>query len=164
MIHKSMTSRNIARLVVSILACEAAGGIGSIFTISAIPTWYATLEKPPFTPPNSVFGPVWITLYLLMGIAVFLVWRRGLDERGILPAFVIFWIQLVFNVMWSVIFFGSKSLLGGVVVILILWLLILIAMIRFFKVSKVAGGLLIPYLIWVSIASYLNIGVWLLNS
>jgi tryptophan-rich sensory protein len=156
-------ARDIVKLIVGIVACEGAGGIGAIFTVSAIPTWYAALEKPPFTPPNWVFGPVWITLYLLMGIAVFLVWRRGLGTSGVLPAFIIFWVQLVFNALWSVIFFGFQSLLGGLVVIIILWLLILLTIITLFRVSKSAGGLLIPYLVWVSIATYLNVGVWILN-
>ena len=158
-----MTAKNVAKLIVSIIACEAAGGIGSVFTVSSIPTWYAALEKPPFTPPNSVFGPVWITLYLLMAIAVFLIWRRGLDEKGVLPAFILFWVQLTFNVLWSVVFFGFQSPFGGVIVIIILWLLILFTIIKFFRISGVAGALLIPYIVWVSIASYLNIGILVLN-
>ncbi|MFC1937552.1 TspO/MBR family protein [Chloroflexota bacterium] len=159
-----MKWQDIAKLIGSILACEGAGAIGSIFTTPAIPTWYATLEKPAFTPPNSVFAPVWLTLYLLMGIAVFLVWRRGLRESGGKRAFALFWGQLVVNMLWSVVFFGLKSPLAGVVVIVILWLAILFTIIRFFRVSEPAGWLLTPYILWVSIASYLNIGVWLLNS
>ena len=158
-----MKPRDIGKLVASIVLCEGAGGIGSIFTVSAIPTWYAALEKPAFTPPNSVFGPVWVTLYLLMGIAVFLVWRRGLVEKGVRLAFTIFWVQLVLNVLWSVIFFGYKSPLGGVILIILLWVVILFTIIWFFKVSRIAGGLLIPYILWVSIASYLNVGIWVLN-
>lgn len=158
-----MKPKDIGKLVGSIAACEGAGGIGSIFTMSAIPTWYAALEKPAFTPPNAVFGPVWATLYLLMGIAIFLIWRKGLEVEGVKPAFIIFWVQLVINVLWSVVFFGLKSPLAGMVVIIILWFAILFTIIRFFKISKVAGGLLIPYIAWVSIASYLNVGVWMLN-
>ena len=158
-----MKPGNIARLVASIILWEGAGGIGSIFTTGAIATWYVALAKPAFTPPNSVFGPVWVTLYLLMAIAVFLVWRRGLGESGVKLAFIIFWVQLVINALWSVVFFGFRSPLGGVVVIIILWLLILFNIIRFFKVTPLAGWLLIPYILWVSIASYLNVGVWLLN-
>ena len=100
---------DVGKLVGSIIACQVAGGIGSIFTMSAIPTWYAALEKPAFTPPNSVFAPVWITLYLLMAIAVFLVWRVGLKQSGVKLAFTVFWVQLVINILWSVIFFGLKS-------------------------------------------------------
>jgi len=160
---EDMSGTDIIKLIISIAACEGAGGIGAIFTTRAIPTWYAGLKKPTFTPPNSVFGPVWITLYLLMGIAVFLVWREGLGQEGVTIAFVIFWAQLVLNILWSVIFFRLKSLFGGVVMILLLWIAILINIITFFGVSPLAGGLLIPYIIWVSIAANLNVQVWKLN-
>ena len=158
-----MDWNGVFKLVISILASLAAGGIGSLFTFKAIPTWYAGLKKPSYTPPNWAFGPVWTTLYLLMGISVFLVWQNGLANNGALLAFTLFWIQLVFNVLWSIIFFGMKSKGGGVITIIVLWLLILATLIASFRVSGWAGALLIPYLIWVSIASYLNIGVWLLN-
>jgi benzodiazapine receptor len=154
---------DIVKLVVSIVACEGAGGIGAIFTTPAIPTWYKSLKKPSFTPPNSAFGPVWITLYLLMGIAVFLVWREGLSQEGVIIAFIVFWVQLILNILWSVIFFGLRSLFGGMVVILLLWIAILVNIILFFGVSPIAGGLLIPYIIWVSIAANLNIQIWRLN-
>jgi len=160
---EDMSGMDIIKLIISIVACEGAGGIGAIFTTPAIPTWYAGLKKPTFTPPNSVFGPIWITLYLLMGIAVFLVWREGLGQEGVTIAFVIFWAQLVLNILWSVIFFGLKSLFGGMVMILLLWIAILINIITFFGVSPLAGWLLIPYIIWVSIAANLNVQVWKLN-
>jgi tryptophan-rich sensory protein len=98
-----------------------------------------------------------------MGIAVFLVWREGLSQEGVTVAFIVFWVQLVLNILWSVIFFGLKSLLGGMVMILLLWVAILVSIITFFGVSPVAGGLLIPYIIWVSIAANLNAQVWILN-
>ncbi len=158
-----MTWADIVKLMVSIIACEGAGGIGAIFTRSAIPTWYASLKKPAFAPPNSVFGPIWITLYLLMGIAVFMVWRGGLNQAGVRIAFIIFWVQLVLNVLWSVVFFGLKSLLGGVVIIFLLWIAIVVGLVAFFRVVPVAGWLLIPYIIWVSIAAGLNVSTWLLN-
>ena len=154
---------DIIKLIISIVACEGAGGIGAIFTTPAIPTWYAGLKKPTFTPPNSVFGPIWITLYLLMGIAVFLVWREGLSQEGVTIAFAVFWGQLVLNILWSVIFFGLRSLLGGIVVIVLLWIAILFNIILFFGVSSIAGGLLIPYIIWVTIATNLNLQIWKLN-
>ena len=160
---EDMSGTDIIKLIISIVACEGAGGIGAIFTTPAIPTWYAGLKKPTFTPPNSVFGPIWITLYLLMGIAVFLVWREGLGQEGVTIAFIIFWAQLVLNILWSVIFFGLKSLFGGMVMILLLWIAILINIITFFGVSPLAGWLLIPYIIWVSIAANLNVQVWKLN-
>ena len=158
-----MGLNDIIKLVVSILACFAAAVIGSLFTFKAIPNWYAGLKKPPYTPPNWAFGPVWTTLYILMGISVFLVWQNGLDIYGALLAFTLFWIQLGFNALWSIIFFGMKSKGGGVIIIIVLWLFILATMIASFWVSGWAGTLLIPYIVWVSIASYLNIGVWLLN-
>jgi benzodiazapine receptor len=154
---------SVVKLVISILASFAAGGIGSLFTFRVIPTWYAGLKKPPYTPPNRVFGPIWTTLYILMGISVFLVWQKGLATNGAMLAFTLFWIQLAFNAFWSVIFFGMKSKGGGVMTIIVLWLLILATMVTSFRVSGWAGALLIPYIVWVSIASYLNIGVWLLN-
>jgi len=151
------------KLIVSILASFAAAGIGSLFTFKAIPNWYAGLRKPPYTPPNWAFGPVWTTLYILMAISVFLVWQKGLAIDGALLAFILFWIQLVFNALWSIIFFGMKSKGGGVITIVVLWLLILATVITSLRVSGWAGALLIPYILWVSIASYLNIGVWVLN-
>jgi benzodiazapine receptor len=160
---EDMSGMDIIKLIISIVACEGAGGIGAIFTTPAITTWYAGLKKPTFTPPNSVFGPIWITLYVLMGIAVFLIWREGLGQEGVTIAFVIFWAQLVLNILWSVIFFGLKSLFGGLVMILLLWITILVNIITFFGVSPLAGGLLIPYIIWVSIAANLNVQVWRLN-
>jgi benzodiazapine receptor len=158
-----MDSSSIIKLIVGILASFAAGGIGSLFTFKVIPTWYASLKKPRYTPPNQAFGPVWTTLYILMGISVFLVWQKGLATNGALLAFVLFWIQLAVNAMWSVIFFGLKSKGGGVITIMVLWLLILATTVTSFRVSAWAGALLIPYIVWVSIASYLNIGVWMLN-
>jgi benzodiazapine receptor len=158
-----MSWGDIVKLIVSIVVCQGAGGIGAIFTTPAIPTWYKGLKKPSFTPPNAVFGPVWITLYLLMGVAVFLVWREGLGGEGVTAAFIVFWGQLVLNVLWSVVFFGRKSRLGGMVVIGLLWLAIVASIILFFGVSPVAGGLLIPYIVWVSIAANLNFQVWRLN-
>jgi tryptophan-rich sensory protein len=150
-------------LIVSIVACFIAGGIGSLFTFKAIPTWYPGLRKPPYTPPNWAFGPVWTTLYLLMGISVFIVWQQGLETSSTILGFVLFWIQLLINALWSLIFFGLKSKGGGVVTIVILWFLILATIITFFRVSSWSGALLVPYIVWVSIASYLNIGVWVLN-
>jgi benzodiazapine receptor len=158
-----MGGRDIIKLVVSIVACQGAGAIGSIFTTPAIPTWYATLQKPFFTPPSWLFAPAWITLYLLMGIAAFLIWRKGLGQKGVRAALVVFLVQLVLNALWSVVFFGLQSPLWGVVVILALWVAILLTIIRFFKLSTAAGALLVPYILWVSFASVLNVAIWVLN-
>lgn len=156
-------SRDAIKLVVSIAACQCAGLIGSVFTTPAIPTWYATLQKPFFNPPNWLFAPAWVTLYLLMGIAAFLVWRRGLGQKGVKSALIIFLVQLVLNALWSVVFFGLRSPLWGAVVILALWVAILLTILRFFKISTAAGALLLPYILWVSFASVLNIAILVLN-
>jgi tryptophan-rich sensory protein len=114
-------------------------------------------------PPNAWFGPIWSTLYILIGIALFLVWRQGLDRRDVRFAIGIFAVQLVLNLLWSLVFFGLHSIMGGFVVILILWIAILANMIAFYVISKPAGLLMVPYIIWVSIASYLNYSVLMLN-
>ncbi|MFC1921115.1 TspO/MBR family protein [Chloroflexota bacterium] len=153
----------IVKIVISVLVCFAAGGIGSIFTTKSIPEWYAGLKKPRYTPPNRAFGPVWTILYILMGISVFLVWNEGLANEGVLLAFTLFWIQLALNALWSIVFFGIRSKGGGIIVIITLWILILATIITSFPVSGWASALLIPYVMWVTVASYLNIGIWILN-
>ncbi len=158
-----MDFSNIIKLGISILACLVAGGIGSLFTFKAIPDWYVSLRKPPFTPPNWVFGPIWTILYILMGISVFLIWQQNLNTNIVFVTFILFWMQLAINAMWSIVFFGIKSKGGAVIIIIILWLLILAILITSFQVSAWAGSLLVPYILWVSLASYLNIGIWRLN-
>jgi benzodiazapine receptor len=153
----------IVKLVICIIACFAAAGFGSIFTSKAIPDWYRGLKKPPYTPPNWVFGPVWTVLYILMAVSVFLVWQKGLAAPGVTTAFTLFWIQLAANAIWSYVFFARRSVIGGIINIIILWLLILATVITSFPVSTIAGILLLPYILWVSIAMYLNIGIWVLN-
>ena len=160
---KSGKARNIVKLVISLVACQCAGLVGSIFTSPAIPIWYAALEKPPFSPPNWLFAPAWGTLYLLMGVAAFLVWRQGFSKEGVKSALAIFLVQLVINALWSVVFFGLKSPIAGVVVIVVLWAAILFTILKFFKLSVAAGSLFIPYILWVSFATALNIAIWMLN-
>ena len=158
-----MKTGDIWKLVVSIIACLAAGAIGSIFTREAIPTWYATLEKPAFNPPNWLFAPVWTLLYLMMGIAAFLVWRKGLENRQLRIALIVFLVQLVLNALWSVAFFGLESPLYGLIVIAALWVAILFTVLKFYRISLAASVLLLPYLLWVSFAAVLNSSIWLLN-
>ena len=157
-------SIEIARLVASIIICQGAGLIGSIFTTPAIPTWYAALRKPFFRPPNWLFAPVWITLFTLMGVSAFLVWRKGLSDPQVKVALSIFLVQLLLNTLWSVVFFGLRSPLGGLIVISILWVAILLTILNFFKTSMTAGLLLVPYILWVSFAAVLNLFIWRLNS
>ncbi len=155
--------KNIAKLLVSLIICQCAGLIGSIFTIPAIPTWYATLEKPPFTPPNWLFAPAWLTLYLLMGISAVIIWLQGIDKRQVKMALIIFLSQLALNILWSAVFFGLKSPLYGAIVIIALWIIILFTILSFWKLSKVASWLLLPYIGWVTFAATLNISILILN-
>jgi translocator protein len=158
-----MNGQTIFQFAASLIICLGAGFIGGMVTTPKIRTWYAGLKKPAFTPPNWAFMPVWTTLYVLMGIAVFLVWHAGFSQAGVTLAFTIFWLQLLLNMLWSIVFFGMKSISGGLVVILLLWIAILASIITFFPVSAAAGWLLIPYIVWVSIATNLNFQVWKLN-
>ena len=160
---RSSKLRDTVKIIVSIIACQCSGLIGSIFTTAAIPTWYASLQKPPFTPPNWLFAPAWITLYLLMGISAFFIWRRGLGNRQARTALIIFLIQLILNALWSIAFFGLESPLYGVIVIVALWIAILFTILKFWKISSVAAILLLPYILWVSFAAVLNISIFILN-
>jgi len=154
---------DIFKLTTSIVLCQLAGVIGSIFTRPAIAGWYATLRKPSFTPPDWVFAPVWIILYSLMGIAAYLVWRKGLGEKQVRKAMILFSGQLMLNALWSWIFFGLRSPLAGFVEIAILSVVLIFTIQSFFKISKAAGALLIPYFLWVAFASGLNLSIWYLN-
>ena len=155
--------REVPRLIASILIVFFSGAMGSLATFPEITTWYAALAKPAWTPPNEWFGPIWTTLYILIGIALFLVWRQGWDRRDVRFAIGIFAVQLVLNILWSLVFFGLHSILGGFIIIFLLWIAILANMVAFYVLSKPAGLLFVPYIIWVSIASYLNYSVMLLN-
>lgn len=159
-----MSLKDILKLTASIIICQLAGFIGSLFTAPAIPTWYRTLAKPSFTPPNSIFSPVWITLFLLMGISLFLVWQNNLKERKVKTALIFFAVQLVLNILWSIIFFRLESPFLAFIEIIILWIAILLTILKFFKVSKPAGVLLLPYIMWVSFAAFLNFSIWNLNA
>ena len=154
---------DIWRLLISLFVCQLAGIIGSIFTTPAITTWYASLKKPSFNPPNWLFGPVWITLFVFMGISLYLVWRKGSDTPLVRNGLLLFGIQLLFNVLWSVAFFGLKSPISGLVVIVVLWITILLTILQFSKVSELATALLIPYIVWVSFAGVLNFSLFILN-
>lgn len=150
------------KFIISLGAPQLAGLIGSAFTFSAIPTWYATLIRPELAPPNWIFGPVWTTLYVLMGIAAFVVWNGPASrERG--RAMTVFAVQLLLNALWSIAFFGFTSPAAGLVVIALLWLSIVLNIVVFGRLSRLAGWLLVPYLAWVSFASYLNAAIWFLN-
>ncbi|MCC7004438.1 tryptophan-rich sensory protein [Candidatus Nomurabacteria bacterium] len=159
-----MINKNIIiKLIISIFVPLLAGYIGSFFTTPSIPIWYNSLIKPSFTPPSFVFGPVWTILFILMGIAFFLVWKKDLKNSNSKKAIGIFFFQLVINILWSVMFFGLRSPLAGLIVIAVLWLSILLTIFSFYRISKLSAYLLVPYILWVSFASCLNYAIWTLN-
>lgn len=147
-------------IVISLLS----GFIGSYFTISAIPTWYAQLHKPVFNPPNWVFGPVWTTLYIMMGTAMGLVSVQKIKKKmSKKPAYVAFGLQLLFNCLWSIVFFGLKLPALALLGIALLWVAIATTIKVFYPINRIAAYLMIPYLLWVSFASLLNLMIVLLN-
>ena len=150
-------------LIISIVICQFAGLIGSVFTVRSISTWYTALVKPAFNPPNWLFGPVWTLLYLLMGISLYLVWQKGTSDVHVKIALLIFAVQLVLNILWSILFFGMQSPMLGLIEIVLLWVFILLTITNFYHISKPASYLLIPYILWVSFAAVLNLSIFLLN-
>jgi tryptophan-rich sensory protein len=155
--------KDSAKLLISVIGCELVGILGSWFTVSAIPTWYATLDKPAFTPPNSIFAPVWTLLYLLMGISFYLIWRQGWNKKKVRTASIYFLIQLWLNLLWSPVFFGQKSPGLALVIILAMWAMVAKTMQKFSSLSQLAAYLLVPYLLWISFASVLNTSFVVLN-
>ncbi len=157
-----MGSRDSVKLVISIGVCLAAGLIGSMFTVSNIPVWYATLNKPFFSPPDWLFAPVWTILYILMGVALFYIWKAPKVKKTN-EGLMLFGAQLIFNMIWSIIFFGFRSLAGGLISIVILLILIVMTTVQFYRIDKRAAYLMLPYLLWVCFATMLNISIYLLN-
>ncbi len=158
-----MRTASVVRVLVSFAPPLLCGFLGSLATRPAIATWYAGLTKPSFSPPNWLFGPAWTTLYILMGLAVYIVLSRGLGTPGVKPALLFFGIQLLLNLAWSFVFFAARSPVGGFVEILVLWIAIGVTMVLFFRVSAPAGLLLVPYIGWVSFAAVLNGAIMVLN-
>jgi benzodiazapine receptor len=158
-----MRSGDLPKLIICILVCVAAGFIGSLATMKSIPTWYAGLNKPSFSPPNYLFGPVWTALYIMMAAAAFLVWRRGFETGPVGIALIVFGVQLIFNILWSILFFGLKMPGLAFLEIVVLWVLILATILFFRRVSVAAAWLLVPYILWVSFAAVLNYSLWRLN-
>jgi benzodiazapine receptor len=152
---------NIYKLIASIAICLIVGFLGSIFTTKSIPAWYKKLKKPSFNPPNWIFGPVWTTLYVLMGISFYIVWNKNAVGSNV--AIIIFLIQLFLNFLWSLLFFGLKKPFYAFIEIVVLWILILINIIYFFRIAPVSAYLLIPYIFWVSFAAILNYKIFRLN-
>jgi len=159
-----MTFSDQKKLIFSIFICLFAGFIGSSFTTPAITNWYAMLQKPSFAPPNWVFFPVWTALFIMMGISLFLIWKKGWGDKTVKTSIYIFAGQLVLNTLWSFAFFGLRSPLLGLMEIILLWLAILATILTFKKLSRTAAYLLIPYILWVSFAAFVNFSIWKLNS
>jgi tryptophan-rich sensory protein len=154
---------NAIRLVVSVGAPLVIGGLSGIATARAVTDWYPTLRKPAFNPPSWLFGPVWTALYVLMGIALYIVWRYGWDRPEVRWAIALFAVQLVLNGLWSVLFFGMRAPGLAFLEITVLWLAITATVVAFWKTAPIAGVLMIPYLAWVSFAAVLNGSIWWLN-
>ena len=159
------TGIRLPKLLVMILGCEAAGTAGTLFTGDALITWYPTLKKPSFNPPNRIFGPVWTLLFALMGVALYLASEsKAGEERVKRAAKTLFGLQLGLNVLWTFIFFGRRSPLYALVEIVFLWAAILATILTFWRLSRTAALLLVPYLCWTSFAAVLNYEIWRLNS
>lgn len=154
---------SVAKFLVCILVPQLVGITAGLATASSIGTWYVHLAKPAFNPPGWLFAPVWTALYLAMGVAAYLVWRRGLDMPGVGLALAFFVLQLLLNWAWSFLFFGLRSPLLGLFDIVLLGATIVITMVLFFRQSAWAGALMVPYLLWVIFATLLNFEIWRLN-
>ncbi|PIZ52433.1 TspO protein [Candidatus Woesearchaeota archaeon CG_4_10_14_0_2_um_filter_33_13] len=153
--------KDYLKLIISLAIPQIAGAIGSIFTVSSVSTWYLELMKPSFNPPSWVFGPVWTTLFVLIGVALFLVWKKGWKNNKI--ALYVFSAQMVFNVIWSALFFGLRSPFLALIEIFILSILIALNICYFYRISKPAAYLLVPYFVWVCFAAVLNYYLFVLN-
>jgi len=154
------TKQDLPKLIASILICFVAAAIGSIFTTPQIPGWYAGLAKPWFAPPNWVFGPAWTILYILMAIAAWLVWKQPKDTKG---ALILFFSQLALNFAWSFLFFGARSPWLGLIGVAFMLAAVAITTVVFWRITKPAGMLFIPYLAWTAFAAFLNLTIWRMN-
>ena len=155
--------KQLTYIAISVTVCLIIGFLSSFATQSSVNDWYLELNKPSFNPPNWIFAPVWTILYIMMGVAAGIVWAKGFYHIWVKTALYHFGIQLLFNALWSIIFFGFKNPFAALLVILAL-LVLLIFTIKWFKVvSTTAAYLLIPYLFWVCFATALNYKIWELN-
>jgi len=156
-----MEKRTCLKLIVSIIAVLAVGFLSSFFTSNSINSWYSTIEKPSFNPPNWIFGPVWTLLYIMIGVSLFIIWNSKAKDKKLV--YSIFAVQLGLNFLWSILFFGNQNILGAFIDIILLWIAIILNIFFAYKISKPAAYLLVPYLLWVSFASVLNFAILILN-
>lgn len=154
---------SIIKLIIAVAIPLVVGGISGYFTVTGVESWYLTLQKPSWNPPNWIFGPVWTTLYVMMGIALFLVWKEDTSSELKAIAVILFAVQLLLNFFWSFIFFKLEQPGWAFVEILVLWLMLLACIFAFGQVNKTAAWLLVPYISWVSFATILNGTIWKLN-
>ena len=157
-----MSWSNIAKLIFSLIIPLSVGAVAGMFTSQSVPTWYASLNKPSFSPPNWVFGPVWTTLYILLGISFFLIWKENPSKQRNL-AITVFAIQMLLNFAWSFIFFYFHLIGAALIEIILLWISIVAMIYLYCKIKPIAAFMNIPYLLWVSFASILNAGYYFLN-
>ncbi len=157
-----MNKSQIIKLLISVILPLGLGAIAGMFTAEAVPEWYASLNRPSFNPPNWVFGPVWTTLYLIMGISLFLIWKQNAGKES-KQAIIIFFLQLLLNFLWSFIFFYFNMIGLALVEIILLWISIVIMLILFYRIKPIAAYINIPYLLWVSFATILNASYYFLN-
>lgn len=158
-----MKLNNSFKLIIALGVPLFIGWVGSLFTAPAIPVWYNSLAKPALNPPSWVFAPVWTLLFVLMGIAAFLVWRKELNKKSVKMALAIFVFQLFLNVFWSMLFFGMHNPMIAFTEIISLWFAIMALLLAFYQVSRTAAYLIIPYALWVGFATYLNYAIWQLS-
>jgi translocator protein len=151
----------LPKIIISVFICAGLGALSGLSTIDAINSWYRTLSKPSWNPPNGIFGPVWTILYILMGISAALVWNSRNDRKK--QALAIFIIQFILNLLWTYIFFGRQDILLALADIIALWVIIVMTIVYFYNINRIASFLLIPYLLWVSFATVLNYSIYMLN-
>lgn len=151
------------KLLIAIAIPVLVGGISGFFTVSGVESWYQTIHKPSWNPPNWVFGPVWTTLYVMMGIALWLVWKEDTSRELKMIAFILFGVQLILNFLWSFVFFKLEQPGFAFLEILFMWVAILATIFAFAQVNKTAAWLLVPYISWVSFAAILNFTIWIMN-
>lgn len=162
--YKNIKMNKVTRILAIVVTCLVIGYFSGMVTRSAITTWYPTLIKPGFNPPNWVFAPVWTTLYVIMGVAAGLVWNQIEEQReAVKKALIFFAIQLVLNALWSYLFFGLRNPILAGLEIIVLWLMIFETYIQFSKINVISGYLFLPYIAWVSFAAVLNGSIWWLN-
>ena len=156
--------KKLPKIIIAVAICLGIGFFSGFATQSSIDSWYETLNKPAFNPPNWIFAPVWTLLYILMGIAAGIVWSKGFYHKWVKTALYHFIFQLLFNGLWSIVFFGFRSPGFALIIILVLILLIVLTYKWFKIVNNTAAYLLLPYLVWVGFATILNFSIWQLNS